>query len=119
MNSLNRMSGGGSDQAKEVNKFGFRITGDAAFDSESEDYAMFSDEGNHLVALLVDNVRKTLKDSKTTAGEVYLMLQSGMTKIKELGHREVYDTMVRETLCYALDDDYAKVFNNYLNSQEL
>ena len=41
----------------DASPWGFKVTGDAAWDSESGDWAMFSGEGNRAVAAMVETAR--------------------------------------------------------------
>jgi hypothetical protein len=89
---------------------GFKVTGDAAWDSDSEDYAMFSPEGNVLVAGLVKEARVRCRlGSETT---VTALLELGKQQIEHAGHGEVRDTMVCETIAYALDAAWQEAYGH-------
>jgi hypothetical protein len=117
---LNRGQGG-AEAAKNVNEagaaFGFKVTGDAAFDEESTDYAMFSDEGNRLVADLVRRTRDYVEGAQEC--EAFGFLGQGRKAIADAGHDEVYDTMVRETMCYALDGVWEEFFGHAIDQWEI
>jgi hypothetical protein len=104
--------------------FGFRVTGDAAWDSDSDDYAMFSAEGNAAVAAMVKTARLMARGKPEA--EVLAWLDAEKARMaadrqerpyKRGGHdiegmREVYDTMVRETIAYALDEAWTQAYGH-------
>jgi len=101
---------------------GFRVTGDAAWDSDSTDYAMFSAAGNAAVAAMVKSARAQCRHF--TEAQTAARLRREMARIDAdqgtypvlrhlrdrgeerhiTGMREVWDTMVRETIAGALDE---------------
>lgn len=64
-------------------------------------YGMFTLEGGKEVAELVESVKKL--PITTTDEELYKHLRHGMKSIAKIGHREVYDTDVREQIIYAVE----------------
>jgi hypothetical protein len=96
---------------------GFKATGDAAWDSDSEDYAMFTDAGNAQVAAMVKTARvmtKTKPEADVMAwlvSEKFRLANSPDVNPRRsgrpdpcTGYGECTDTMVRETIGYALDE---------------
>lgn len=100
---------------------GFKVTGDAAWDSDSDDYAMFSAAGNAAVAAMVKSARAQCRHFSEV--EAAARLRREMARIEadrgtypllphlhQPGHEnvtgmsEVWDTMVRETIAGALDE---------------
>jgi hypothetical protein len=124
---LNRAPGKNGD---EVNLEGiphnFRVTGDAAWDPDSSDFAMFTDEGNAVVAAMVKKARMMVR-SRPEA-EVIAWIEAETERIASdtterpykhkdtqdtiTGHTEVYDTMVRETIAYALDETWREAYGH-------
>ena len=110
--------------------FGFKVTGDAAWDSDSDDYAMFTMEGNAAVALMVRTAR--LKTRSEGEGTVLAWIEAEKEKLSEdqvkrpvhariaaqtgrdvhAGMSEVWDTMVRETIAYALDEAWQDAYRH-------
>jgi hypothetical protein len=88
---------------------GFRATGDAAWDSDSADYAMFSDAGNQAVASMVKTAR--LKSGTEDEAGVETWLAAERRRIRP-EHPEVADTMVRETIAYALDETWEAAYGS-------
>ena len=82
--------------------FSFKVTGDAAWDSDSGDYAMSSAEGNAAVAAMVKTARIRCRTEPEPA--VTAWLETERDRLDASGHGEIYDTMVRETIAYALDE---------------
>jgi hypothetical protein len=60
------------------------------------DYEMFSDEGNALVGNMIDAV--FVLHSQAPHAEVERHLTAAMRLVAAHGHREVYDTAVREAV---------------------
>ena len=89
---------------------GFKVTGDAAWDSESGDWAMFSGEGNRAVAAMVETAR--LKCRTATEIAVLFWLKAEHERIVAAGHPEVRDTMVRETITYALSESWLAAYRH-------
>lgn len=110
--------------------FGFRVTGDAAWDSGSDDFAMFSAEGNAAVAAMVRTARILARckpeaeveawldgEKARLAGDagthLYLPRHQDATgRRTETGHEEVRDTMTRETIAYALDEAWTQAYGH-------
>lgn len=113
--------------------FGFRATGDAAWDSESGDFAMFTRAGDRKVAAMARRARlMTLAEPECA---VLGWLRREKARIKRdpwphrahvlhrrrhflgfiRGHDEVTDTMVRETIAYALDDAWRAAYGHRFN----
>lgn len=90
--------------------YGFKVTGDAAWDSESGDWAMFSDEGNQAVAAMVETARLKCRTDPETA--VLAWLKAEHERIVAAGHPEVHDTMVRETITYALSESWLAAYRH-------
>jgi hypothetical protein len=107
--------------------FGFRATGDAAWDSDSDDFAMFTQDGNEAVAAMVrtarimarckpeDEVIAWIRAEKArlcadTGSHPYLARHQRPGHEVQAGHGEVYDTMVRETIAYALDEVWQEAY---------
>jgi hypothetical protein len=125
--SFNRAPG---KTGEEVNldavPYNFRVTGDAAWDSDSDDFAMFTDEGNAVVAAMVKKARMMVR-SRPEA-EVIAWIEAETERIAadttkrpykrtgthgtHTGHGEVYDTMVRETIAYALDEAWLEAYGH-------
>lgn len=109
--------------------YGFKVTGDAAWDSSSDDYAMFTAEGNAAVAAMVKTAR--LKVRTETEADVIAWLDAEKKRLasdtaerphKRGGHMitgmsEVYDTMVRETIAYALDEAWLTAYGHQFGDQ--
>jgi hypothetical protein len=89
---------------------GFKVTGDAARDSESGDWAMFSDEGNQAVAAMVETARLKCRTGPEAA--VFSWLRAERQRIVAGGHPEVHDTMVRETIQYALGESWLAAYGH-------
>jgi hypothetical protein len=108
--------------------FGFRVTGDAAWDPDSDDFAMFSNDGNTAVAAMVKTARlmaRSRPEAEVTAwldaekerlaaddGEHVSTARQGGPARTHRGFSEVYDTMVRETIAYALDDAWRQAYGH-------
>jgi hypothetical protein len=104
--------------------FGFRATGDAAWDSNSDDFAMFTAEGNAAAAALVKTARLMVMNRPETevlawvkAEKARMAADEGERPHKRGGHAitgmsEVRDTMVRETIAYALDEAWAQAYGH-------
>jgi hypothetical protein len=110
--------------------FGFRVTGDAAWDSGSHDYAMFTEAGNLAVAAMVSTARLKTRSEEDAA--VLIWIEGEKARIAndpgtypylpkhqdtagqrvKTGHSEVYDTMVRETIAYALDEAWEQAYGH-------
>jgi len=104
--------------------WGFKVTGDAAWDSDSDDFAMFTAEGNARVAAMVKTAR--LKVRSEPEAEVLAWVQAEKGRMaadaaerphKRAGHpvtgmSEVRDTMVRETVAYALDEAWTAAYGH-------
>lgn len=74
-------------------------------DCSDTDFGMFTDDGNLMVAALVHDVLETYNN--LVAGweenpKFIDWIDDGMRDIRESGHTEVYDTVVRENLCDVL-----------------
>jgi hypothetical protein len=110
---------------------GFKVTGDAAWDSGSDDYAVFSAEGNAAVAAMVKTAR--LKTRSEAEGQVLAWLEAEKERLaadegqylylphlREVhdpadrceGMSEIRDTMVRETIAYALDEAWTAAYGH-------
>ena len=110
--------------------FGFKVTGDAAWDSGSDDFAMFTAEGNARVAAMVKTAR--LKTRSEDEAAVTAWIEAEKEKLAEdqvrrpvhsrissqtgrdahVGMSEVFDTMVRETIAYALDEAWVAAYGH-------
>lgn len=103
--------------------FGFKVTGDAAWDTDSDDYAMFTAEGNVAVAAIVKTAR--LKCRSEDEATVLAWIQAEKERIAAdtaerpykrggvvTGMSEVRDTMVRETVAYALDEAWLQAYGH-------
>lgn len=104
--------------------FGFKVTGDAAWDPDSDDFAMFTAEGNGAVAAMVKTVR--LKTRSEDESAVLAWLEAEKERLAAdtaerpnkrgdhmiTGHREIFDTMVRETISYALDEAWVQAYGH-------
>jgi len=104
--------------------FGFKVTGDAAWDSESDDFAMFTAEGNAAVSAMVKTARlKTRSEDEAAvlawigAEKERMAADTAERPSERGGHAitgmsEVRDTMVRETIGYALDEAWAQAYGH-------
>lgn len=110
--------------------FGFRATGDAAWDSGSDDFAMFSAEGNKAVAAMVATARILARCKPEAEAIAWLDAekarlaadtgsylheprhQDASGKRSKTGHAEVRDTMTRETIAYALDEAWREAYGH-------
>jgi hypothetical protein len=110
--------------------YGFKVTGDAAWDSGSDDFAMFTAEGNAAVAAMVTAARlKTRSEDEAAvlawiaaekeklAGDmvrrpVHARISSQTGRDTHAGMSEVFDTMVRETIAYALDEAWVQAYGH-------
>ena len=112
--------------------FGFRATGDAAWDPESGDFAMFSQDGNEAVAAMVKTARLMTRAATEAGVLAWLDGEKGRLKADTgrherlprlrartepgrltcLGFDEVSDTMVRETIAYALDEAWTAAYGH-------
>lgn len=104
--------------------FGFKVTGDAAWDSDSDDFAMFTAEGNAAVAAMVKSARLMTASRPETevvawmdAEKARMAADAAERPYKRGGHditgmSEVYDTMVRETIAYALDEAWVQAYGH-------
>lgn len=110
--------------------FGFRVTGDAAWDPDSDDFAMFSAEGNAAVATMVKTARLLARHKPEAEAEAWLAAekarlagdagtylylprhQDASGKRVKTGHEEVRDTMTRETIAYALDEVWTDAYGH-------
>lgn len=105
---------GESSTAADVNlaaaPYGFKVTGDAAWDSDSDDFAMHTPAGNRKVAKMVAGARARCRT--TPEAEVQAWLRRKRRRIEKTGHREIYDTMVRETVAYALDGAWQQAYGH-------
>jgi hypothetical protein len=66
------------------------------------DYGMFSAAGNRAAARLVDAVIEKLK-SRPSLREINAFISRRMEAIADAGHKEIYDTAVRDRLFIALE----------------
>lgn len=119
--------------AAEVNldgaQFGFRVTGDAAWDSDSDDFAMFTAEGNAVVAAMVKTARLMTRSSPEAETLAWLDAEKarllkdeterpwkrdrpGREEASHAGFDEIRDTMVRETIAYALDEAWVGAYGH-------
>ena len=108
---------------------GFKVTGDAAWDSDSDDYSMFSEAGNLAIAAMVATAR--LKTRSEDEASVLAWIKAEKERLEadtgtypylphlrrepgefKTGHREVFDTMVRETISYALDEAWEQAYGH-------
>jgi hypothetical protein len=124
---LNRVPG---RTGEEVNLEGiphnFRVTGDAAWDPDSDDFAMFTEEGNAVVAAMVNRARTMVRSQPEAEVIAWIeaeteRIATGTTKRSHkhkdtqsthMGHGEVYDTMVRESIAYALDAAWLEAYGH-------
>lgn len=90
---------------------GFKVTGDAAWDSDSDDYSMFSAEGNAAVARMVTEIRYRTRNL-VAEPDVLEYLKACKERIGRAGHGEIWDTMVRETIAYALDEAWVAAYGH-------
>jgi hypothetical protein len=113
-------------------QFGFKVTGEAAaWDSGSHDYAMFSEAGNLAVAAMVDTARLKTRSEDEAAVLAWIKAEkerlaedlvrrpqlasltaAGAPDTPVTGMSEVYDTMVRETIAYALDEAWEQAYGH-------
>ena len=91
--------------------FGFKVTGDAAWDPDSGDFAMFTAEGNAMVARMVTEARYRVRNL-VAEHFVLAWIADAKGRIKRAGHGEVWDTMVRETIAYALDEAWTEAYGH-------
>lgn len=96
--------------------FGFKVTGDAAWDPDSDDYAMGGYEGNALVASMVKTAR-ILATAKPES-EVLLWIHRETSDIAAV-HSEIYDTMVYETIAYVLDETWVQAYGHRFGEQAM
>ena len=98
--------------------FGFKVTGDAAWDPDSDDFSMFSEEGNLRVAAMVKTARLKTRSEEEAAVLIWIKGEKARMAgpVGEDGehavHGEVYDTMVRETIAYALDGAWEQAYGH-------
>lgn len=104
--------------------WGFKVTGDAAWDSDSDDYAMFTAEGNAAVAAMVKTARLKTRSEDEAAVAAWIGAEKERMAAdtverphKRDGHvitgmSEVRDTMVRETIAYALDEAWVRAYGH-------
>jgi hypothetical protein len=110
--------------------YGFKVTGDAAWDSDSDDYAMLTAEGNAAVAAMVKTAKLKARGEDEAAvlawieGEkerlaedmvrrpVHSPISSQTGRDTHVGMSEVFDTMVRETIAYALDEAWVQAYGH-------
>lgn len=111
--------------------YGFKVTGDAAWDSDSDDYAMFTAEGNAAVAAMVKTARLKTRSEDEAAVLAWIRaekerMEADQTERLYLPHlrevhdpedrctgmSEVFDTMVRETIEYALDEAWVAAYGH-------
>lgn len=110
--SLNRQPG---STAAGVNldgaPHGFKVTGDAAWDSSSHDYAMFNEAGNLAVERMVLGARRS---ARMGSPEDHLRdwISATTALIASDGFTEVRDTMVRETIAYALNEVWQQAYGH-------
>jgi hypothetical protein len=88
---------------------GFKVTGDAAWDSDSADYAMFGGTGNAAVAAMVRGALQACVCWRE--GEVLAWVRCQTGRIASQ-HPEIRDTMVRETVAYALDEAWEAAYGH-------
>jgi hypothetical protein len=113
MSEWNRAPGRtAADVNLDAAPLGFKVTGDAAWDSSSVDYAMFSAPGNRLVADMVTEARRLLADFGVSELTVSAWIDRTKQEIEAAGHGEVWDTMVRETIAYSLDEAWFAAFGH-------
>lgn len=89
--------------------FGFRATGDAAWDSDSGDFAMFTAEGNAMVGRMVREARYRMRNL-VAESDLVSWITAQKARIAAAGHEDIYDTMVRETVAYALDEAWQQAY---------
>jgi len=112
MTILNRTPGKTAAEANlDGAPYGFKVTGDAAWDSGSQDFAMFTAEGNAMVARMVGEARYRTRNL-VAESDVLEWLEVSKGRIERAGHREVWDTMVRETIAYALDEAWMQAYGH-------
>jgi hypothetical protein len=121
--------------AAEVNldgaPYGFRVTGDAAWDTGSDDYAMHTAEGNAAVAAMVKTARLKTRSENESAALAWVEAEKErmcadegeypyLPRYREIhgpedrrrGMGEIRDTMVRETVAYALDEAWVQAYGH-------
>jgi|SRR5215472_6686859 len=112
---------------------GFRVTGDAAWDPDSNDFGMFTKQGNAVVAAMVEKARMMVR--LQPEAEVIAWIAAEIERIAAdtterahkrndrqgtiTGHTEVYDTMVRETIAYALDEAWRDAYGHGFDEEWL
>lgn len=104
-----------SQRAKQLNddakvNMGIRLYGDAAVDETSNDFAMYSPEGNEAVKNLVLTAEMGMLVGGY-AWQVKTIMQSQIAEIRK-EHPEVGDTMVRETIFARLEDGWVAAYGS-------
>jgi hypothetical protein len=132
--TLNRVPGRTGEEVNlDAFPHGFKVTGDAAWDADSDDLAMFTKEGNAVVTAMVKKARMMVRSHPEP--EVIAWIRAEMERIAAdtaerpykhndtqdtiTGHREVYDTMVRETIAYALDEAWREAYGHRYDEEWL
>jgi hypothetical protein len=111
--------------------YGFKVTGDAAWDSGSDDFAMFTEAGNLAVAAMVATARlktrgegeaavlawleaekERLAEDMTRRPKLPRLVAAGVPAGMVTGMSEVFGTMVRETIAYALDEAWREAYGH-------
>lgn len=92
---------------------GFKVTGDAAWDSDSDDWAMFTPAGNAAVGAMVKTARLKTRSEDEAAVTAWLAAERDRIHAE---HKEVRDTMVRETVAYALDEAWESAYGHRFGS---
>ena len=103
---------------------GFKVTGDAAWDSDSDDFAMFTAEGNARVAAMVTTARLKCRTQSEAEMLAWMLAEKEQMAADTAerpykrgghaitGHVEVRDTMVRETIACALDEVWVQAYGH-------
>jgi hypothetical protein len=132
--TLNRIPGRTGEEVNlDALPYGFKVTGDASWDADSDDFAMFTKEGNTVVATMVRKARMMVRSQPEP--EVIAWIRAEMKRIYAdsiershkqsdtqgtiTGHREVYDTMVTETIAYALDEVWQVAYGKSFDEEWL
>src|SRR5215468_8601692 len=106
--TLNRIPGRSGEEVNlDAFPYGLKVTGDAASDADSDDFAMFTKEGNAVVAAMVKKARMMVRSQPEP--EVIAWITAEIERIASditeraykhndrqdtiRGHGEVYDTM--------------------------
>lgn len=75
------------------------------------DFGMFTTIGNNAVEKLINEANELALDHTKNKYDIIALLRKGMKQIAADGHGEVYDTVVREEIIFAVGCSGTNIFD--------